>query len=33
MLDMSEGTDLEDAASKWIENNQDKVDEWIEGIK
>jgi glycine betaine/proline transport system substrate-binding protein len=33
MLDMSEGTDPEKAASKWIENNQDKVDEWIEGIK
>jgi len=33
MLDMSEGTDPEDAASKWIENNQDKVDEWIEGIE
>ncbi len=33
MLDMSEGTDPEEAASKWIENNQDKVDEWIEGIE
>lgn len=33
MLDMSEGMEPEEAASKWIEKNQDKVDEWIKGIE
>lgn len=33
MLDMSEGTSPEEAASKWVEDNQDKVAEWIEGIE
>jgi len=33
ILDMSEVKDTEDAASKWIENNQDTVDEWIESIE
>jgi glycine betaine/proline transport system substrate-binding protein len=30
MLEMSEGTDPEDAAANWIENNRDKVDAWLE---
>ncbi|GAB2546958.1 glycine betaine ABC transporter substrate-binding protein [Gracilibacillus alcaliphilus] len=33
MLNISEGTDPADAAAEWIEANQDKVDEWTEGIK
>lgn len=31
MLDAKDG-EFEDAAAKWIENNQDKVSEWTEGI-
>jgi glycine betaine/proline transport system substrate-binding protein len=30
MLEMSEGTDPEEAAANWIENNRDKVDAWLE---
>lgn len=30
MLDIEEGADPEDAAQDWIDNNQDKVNEWIE---
>jgi len=30
MLEMSEGTDPEDAAANWIENNREKVDAWLE---
>lgn len=29
MLDISEGMSPEEAARKWIDNNKDKVDEWI----
>ncbi|MER2063824.1 MAG: glycine betaine ABC transporter substrate-binding protein, partial [Alkalibacterium sp.] len=32
MLEMSEGVDPEEAAANWIENNQDKVSEWTEGV-
>lgn len=28
MLDIEDGEDPEDAARDWIEDNQDKVDEW-----
>ncbi|MBH0228713.1 glycine betaine ABC transporter substrate-binding protein [Halobacillus yeomjeoni] len=31
MLDINEGMSEEEAAKKWIENNQDKVDEWTKG--
>lgn len=33
MLEVSEGTSPEEAAATWIEENRDKVDEWIEGIE
>lgn len=33
MLDINEGTDPEEAAEKWIEENQDKVKEWTKDIK
>ncbi|KHE67847.1 glycine betaine ABC transporter substrate-binding protein [Halobacillus sp. BBL2006] len=33
MLDINEGTSEEEAAKKWIENNQDKVDEWTKGTE
>lgn len=33
MLDISEGTDPEDAAASWIEENKNKVSEWTEGIE
>ena len=33
MLDITEGTSPEDAAASWIEENQDKVAEWTEGIE
>lgn len=33
MLDISEGTSPEDAAAAWVEENQDKVAEWTEGIE
>lgn len=33
MLDISEGTLPEDAAAAWVEENQDKVAEWTEGIE
>src|SRR5690625_4613774 len=32
MLEVSEGTDPEEAAAEWIEENEDKVDEWTEGV-
>ena len=32
MLDISEGTDPEDAARTWIDENEDKVSEWTEGV-
>ncbi|WP_407126171.1 glycine betaine ABC transporter substrate-binding protein [Desemzia sp. FAM 23989] len=32
MLDIQEGTDPEDAAATWVEENQDKVAEWTEGV-
>ncbi|GAA0335440.1 glycine betaine ABC transporter substrate-binding protein [Oceanobacillus oncorhynchi subsp. oncorhynchi] len=33
MLDINEGASPEDAAADWVEANQDKVDEWTEGIE
>ncbi|WP_067840195.1 glycine betaine ABC transporter substrate-binding protein [Amphibacillus sediminis] len=33
MLEISEGTTVEQAAANWIEANQDKVDQWLEGIE
>ena len=33
MLDISEGTSPVDAAAAWVEENQDKVDEWTEDIE
>lgn len=33
MLEIQEGTSPEDAAANWIENNQDKVDEWTSGLE
>jgi len=32
MLDIQEGSDPEEAAQNWIENNEDKVSEWTEGV-
>lgn len=32
MLDIQEGTDPEDAAATWIEENPEKVTEWTEGV-
>lgn len=32
MLEMSEGADPAEAARTWIDNNQDKVSEWTEGV-
>lgn len=33
MLDISEGADPQDAAETWIEENQDKVDEWVADVQ
>ncbi|MFC2947952.1 glycine betaine ABC transporter substrate-binding protein [Virgibacillus sediminis] len=33
MLEINEGTDPEEAAASWVEENQDKVAEWTEGIE
>lgn len=33
MLEISEGEEPEDAAQNWIDDNQDKVDEWIDGVE
>jgi glycine betaine/proline transport system substrate-binding protein len=33
MLEISQGTEAEDAAQNWIEDNQDKVNEWIDGVE
>ncbi|GGN67618.1 MULTISPECIES: glycine betaine ABC transporter substrate-binding protein [Oceanobacillus] len=33
MLKISDGANPADAAAEWVENNQDKVDEWTEGIE
>lgn len=33
MLEVQNGTSPEDAAANWIENNQDKVDEWTSGVE
>lgn len=33
MLAIQDGEDPEDAAAAWVEANQDRVDEWTEGIK
>jgi glycine betaine/proline transport system substrate-binding protein len=32
MNDINEGKDPEEAATDWVENNQDKVAEWTEGV-
>lgn len=33
MVDIQDGMDPDEAAKKWIENNEDKVNEWLKGIK
>lgn len=33
MLEIQNGTDAEEAAANWLENNQDKVDEWTAGLE
>ncbi len=33
MLEVQNGTDPEEAAANWIENNQDAVDEWTAGLE
>ncbi|MEC5423694.1 glycine betaine ABC transporter substrate-binding protein [Virgibacillus sp. C22-A2] len=33
MLEIYNGASPEDAAATWVEDNQDKVDEWLEGIE
>ncbi|MFC3040682.1 glycine betaine ABC transporter substrate-binding protein [Virgibacillus xinjiangensis] len=33
MLEIHEGADPEEAAATWVEENQDKVSEWTEGIE
>jgi glycine betaine/proline transport system substrate-binding protein len=33
MLEIQNGEDPEDAAAAWVEANQDRVDEWTEGIQ
>ncbi|MCM3741319.1 glycine betaine ABC transporter substrate-binding protein [Oceanobacillus luteolus] len=33
MLEIANGATPEDAAAAWVEDNQDKVDEWTEGIE
>lgn len=32
MLEVSEGTSVEEAAQNWIDNNQDKVNVWVDGV-
>lgn len=33
MVDINDGMDPEEAAEEWVEENQDKVEKWTEGIK
>ncbi|MDC3413760.1 glycine betaine ABC transporter substrate-binding protein [Aquibacillus sp. 3ASR75-11] len=33
MLAIQNGTSAEDAAAAWVEDNQDKVDEWVAGLE
>lgn len=33
MLEVQEGADPADAAADWVEANQDKVNEWLEGVE
>ncbi|GGM25471.1 hypothetical protein GCM10011351_08950 [Paraliobacillus quinghaiensis] len=33
MLEIQNGTDASEAAANWVENNQDKVDEWTAGLE
>ncbi|MBR7797077.1 MAG: glycine betaine ABC transporter substrate-binding protein [Bacillota bacterium] len=33
MLEISNGTSPEDAAAAWVEENQEKVDEWVKGVE
>ncbi|WP_112180089.1 MULTISPECIES: glycine betaine ABC transporter substrate-binding protein [Paraliobacillus] len=33
MLEVYNGTDIEEAAANWIEANPDKVDEWVAGLE
>lgn len=33
MLEISKGAEAEDAAQNWVEDNQDKVNEWIDGAE
>ena len=30
MVDMEDGMEPEEAAAKWVENNQDQVEEWFD---
>lgn len=30
MVDMEEGMEPEEAAAKWVENNQDQMEEWFD---
>ncbi len=33
MLEVSDGASAEEAAANWVENNQEKVAEWTEGVE
>ena len=33
MLEVMNGTPAEEAAANWVEDNQDKVDEWLAGLE
>lgn len=33
MLEVSDGASVEEAAANWLENNEDKVAEWTEGVE
>ncbi|UTR08697.1 glycine betaine ABC transporter substrate-binding protein [Evansella sp. LMS18] len=33
MLEIQEGASAEDAAANWVEANEDKVNEWLEGVE
>lgn len=32
LTDIHNGEDVKDSARRWVDNNEDKVDEWIEGV-
>ncbi|MFD1037663.1 glycine betaine ABC transporter substrate-binding protein [Virgibacillus byunsanensis] len=33
MLEVSDGTAIEDAAASWVEENEEKISEWTEGVE